>query len=224
MRRRGVGVSAVKKKEKQAKAFGEVGKRVADENFEHIQSLLENFHSNLEDFAQHYKDDIKADPAFRQQFQAMCSNIGVDPLASTKGFWAEILGVGDFYYELAVQITEICIATRESNGGLLGLEELQARLIQKRRKNVQQVTRDDVRRAIQKVKVLGSGYRLIIVGAKEMLLSVPLELSADHSQLLELAQSHQGKFDKNLIQEAFGWDLKRINLAIQVLLREGMVW
>jgi EAP30/Vps36 family len=33
----------------------------------------------------------------------MCS---VDPLASKKGFWSEVLGVGDFYYELSVQITE----------------------------------------------------------------------------------------------------------------------
>jgi len=24
----------------------------------------------------------------------------VDPLASNKGFWAELLGIGDFYYEL----------------------------------------------------------------------------------------------------------------------------
>ena len=37
----------------------------------------------------------------------MCSKIGVDPLASNKGFWAEMLGVGDFYYELGVQIIEV---------------------------------------------------------------------------------------------------------------------
>lgn len=45
----------------------------------------------------------------------------VDPLASNKGFWAEVLGVGDFYYELAVQIVEICLATRSVNGGLMAL-------------------------------------------------------------------------------------------------------
>lgn len=28
----------------------------------------------------------------------------MDPLASNKGFWAQVLGVGDFYYELAVQV------------------------------------------------------------------------------------------------------------------------
>ena len=37
----------------------------------------------------------------------MCASIGVDPLASGKGFWSEMLGVGDFYYELGVQIVEV---------------------------------------------------------------------------------------------------------------------
>jgi ESCRT-II complex subunit VPS22 len=32
----------------------------------------------------------------------MCAKVGVDPLASNKGFWAELLGIGDFYYELGV--------------------------------------------------------------------------------------------------------------------------
>ena len=30
----------------------------------------------------------------------MCANIGVDPLASGKGFWSNMLDIGDFYYEL----------------------------------------------------------------------------------------------------------------------------
>ena len=41
----------------------------------------------------------------------MCASIGVDPLASSKGFWSEMLGVGDFYYELGVQIVEVCMAS-----------------------------------------------------------------------------------------------------------------
>lgn len=59
----------------------------------------------------------------------MCNSIGVDPLACTwngsdyccyfclklprltakKGFWAQMLGFGDFYYELGVQIVEVCL-------------------------------------------------------------------------------------------------------------------
>ncbi len=52
---------------------------------------METFKKNLEEFAVKYKDEIKRDAQFRKQFQDMCANIGVDPLASSKGFWSEIL-------------------------------------------------------------------------------------------------------------------------------------
>ena len=54
----------------------------------------------------------------------MCANIGVDPLASNKGMWAQLLGFGDFYYELGVQIVEACLATRTYNGGFMELGAL----------------------------------------------------------------------------------------------------
>ena len=40
---------------------------------------------------------------------------------ATKGFWTQMLGIGDFYYELAVQIVDICFCTRADNGGLMGM-------------------------------------------------------------------------------------------------------
>lgn len=55
----------------------------------------------------------------------MCANIGVDPLASNKGMWAQLLGLGDFYYELGVQVIEACLATRQHNGGMIELHKLQ---------------------------------------------------------------------------------------------------
>lgn len=42
----------------------------------------------------------------------MCASIGVDPLTSGKGFWS-VLGIGDFYYELAVQIVEVCLGNNK---------------------------------------------------------------------------------------------------------------
>jgi ESCRT-II complex subunit VPS22 len=51
---------------------------------------------------------------------------------ANKGFWADLLGFGDFYFELSVQITEICIATRPQNGGLIEIEELKRRVKSKR--------------------------------------------------------------------------------------------
>jgi hypothetical protein len=55
-----------------------------------------------------YKSQIKSDPYFRMQFQTMCEKIGVDPLASSKGIWGELLGLGDFYYELGKQSSMLC--------------------------------------------------------------------------------------------------------------------
>lgn len=50
------------------------------------------------------QNDIRKNPAFRSQFHEMCTKVGVDPLASNKGFWAELLGIGDFYYELGLSL------------------------------------------------------------------------------------------------------------------------
>lgn len=82
-----------------------------------MKSQLQVFQTNLEAFAKKYKKEINKNPEFRKHFADMCTKIGVDPLACTplffahhlsanKGFWSEMLGVGDFYYELAVQIIE----------------------------------------------------------------------------------------------------------------------
>ena len=54
----------------------------------------------------------------------MCANVGVDPLASNKGMFAQLLGIGDFYYQLGVQIIEACLATRTHNGGMVELSLL----------------------------------------------------------------------------------------------------
>ena len=49
---------------------------------------------------------------FRAQFHAMCGHVGVDPLVSNQSTWAQLLGLGDFYYQLGVQVIEACLATR----------------------------------------------------------------------------------------------------------------
>ena len=82
-----------------------------------ISQQLKVFKDQLEVFAAKHKNDINKNPVFRRQFQKMCTQVGVDPLASTKGFWAELLGVGDFYYELAVQVIDVCMSTQRANGG-----------------------------------------------------------------------------------------------------------
>ena len=74
----------------------------------------------------------RKDPEFRRHFQEMCASIGVDPLASGKGFWSNMLDIGDFYYELGVQIVEVCMAAAPKTGGLMELGELRQRLVRAR--------------------------------------------------------------------------------------------
>ena len=60
---------------------------------------------------------------------------GVDPLASGKGFWSNMLDIGDFYYELGVQIVEVCLASAHRTGGLMELGKLREKLIAARGKS-----------------------------------------------------------------------------------------
>ena len=101
-----------------------------------LQSALDTVESleiKLTDFAKKHQTEIQNDPVFRQRyvqcalvsvrkpcniaktylcwicrFLQMCAPLGVDPLqASKKSFWSQLLGMGDFYHELAVKVAEV---------------------------------------------------------------------------------------------------------------------
>ncbi|GJJ76667.1 ESCRT-II complex subunit VPS22 [Entomortierella parvispora] len=109
-------------------SYQRVGQTISDNQMEQLQKQMETFRANLETFARLHRKDIQKDPVFRMHFQKMCGNIGVDPLASSKGYWGELLGVGDFYYELGIQIIDVCLSTRALNGGLMELSEVKRRV------------------------------------------------------------------------------------------------
>ncbi len=134
-----------------------------EEKLAHVAQLLENFKTTLQDFAVKHRSRINEDPEFRQQFHVMCAAIGVDPLASNKGFWADLLGVGNFYYDLGIVVIQICVQTRSSNGGLIYLDDLVDKLTKSDVRTRRNVNIDDIRRAVDKLKVLGSGYQIIEV-------------------------------------------------------------
>jgi len=167
------------------------------------------------------QSDIRKNPIFRQQFHEMCAKVGVDPLASNKGVWAELLGIGDFYYELGVQIVDICIATRSHNGGLIDLLDLRKLLCQKRKATLESLSEDDCLRAISKLKVLGSGFEVISVGRRKLVRSVPTELNKDHSGILGLAQA-EGYVTVEQVEKEFSWSTGRAIDALETLLKEGL--
>lgn len=252
MRRRGrAGVAAVLKRKEETAAFREAGRKLEEGSTEHVEGLLRSFKESLRSFAEAHRKDINEDPQFRRYFHVMCSKIGVDPLASQKGFWAEYLGFGDFYYELAVQITEICIATRDTNGGVMSMSELLRRLRIRRQGGsladaeraaqaggggedaaaaglAAEVTADDVLTAIGKLRCLGKAFRAQKVGLKQMIFSVPQELSSDELAAMMVAQhASEGEgaafFTREMLL-AQDWAQERVERVVASLLQQEMVW
>ncbi|XP_020892186.1 vacuolar-sorting protein SNF8 [Exaiptasia diaphana] len=222
MRRGPGGVGAINKQRLAKAKYAEKGTEIADNQLSQMGKQLESFKNYLEDFAAKHKTDIKKNPEFRGHFQKMCARIGVDPLASSKGFWAELLGVGDFYYELGVQIVEVCIATRPRNGGLIVLDDLHSK-ISKSSKVRQDVTLDDLERAIKKLHVLGSGFQVIPVGSKRLVQSVPGELSMDDTAVLQLAQG-SGYTSVESIKKELTWDDERAVRILNHMVHEELAW
>ena len=48
--------------------------------------------------------------------------------------------MNDFYFELAVRVVEVCGATREENGGLIGVKEVKDRIMSTRMEGGAEIT------------------------------------------------------------------------------------
>nr|ADO27879.1 vacuolar-sorting protein snf8 [Ictalurus furcatus] len=223
MHRRGVGAGAIAKKKLAEAKYKERGTVLAEDQIAQMSKQLETFKTHLEEFASKHKQEIRKSSRFRVQFQEMCATIGVDPLASGKGFWSEMLGVGDFYYELGVQIIEVCLALKHRNGGLITLDELHQRVLKGRGKFAQDVSQDDLVRAIKKLKAMGNGFGMIPVGGSYLVQSVPAELNMDHTVVLQLAEK-KGYVTVSEIKDNLKWEKERACHVLDDLLKEGLAW
>lgn len=218
-----MGIAAIKNKGIAGEKFKNKGSELAEDQINQMSKQLESFQNNLQEFAAKHRNDIKKNADFRQHFQQMCATIGVDPLASSKGFWSEMLGVGDYYYELGVQIVEVAMATSHRNGGIMGIEEMRKRVSKSRGSKSAAVSIDDIIQAIKRLKVLGSGFSLIPVRGTYIVQSVPGEMTLDHTVVLQQAES-TGFVTKDQLVTELGWDLHRADIALEHLVREGLAW
>ncbi|KAL5266029.1 hypothetical protein ACHWQZ_G006625 [Mnemiopsis leidyi] len=221
--RRNVGIGAINKQRLAREKLAQKGNEIAELQLMQVSQQMDVFKKSLEEFAMKYKNEIKKNPEFRARFQVMCSKIGVDPLASSKGFWAQLLGVGDFYYELGVQIVEVCLATRPTNGGIITMEDLVVRLGKSSGKTRKDVQPDDVFRAIGKLAVLGDGFKIVKVGKENLVQSVPGELTMDHTTALDIANKSGGRLTISSLEQ-MGWPELRINQTLDNLMDQGMIW
>eukprot|EP00879_Flechtneria_rotunda_P020502 GHRR01021571.1.p1 GENE.GHRR01021571.1~~GHRR01021571.1.p1 ORF type:complete len:247 (+),score=73.94 GHRR01021571.1:298-1038(+) len=220
MRRR-PGIAGLQRDVQAREQFKTAGEEVRRATLQQMKDQLALFKSKLEEFAIKHKTDIRRDPMFRAQFHTMCANIGVDPLASNKGMWNELLGFGDFYYELGVQLLEACLASRPLNGGMIELGQLRAAVTRRRGRLADPVSDDDIIRAIKKLKVLGSGIDVISIGPRTYIRSAPGELNMDKNRVMELAQA-KGYISAGELAARAGWSHQRCNQVLEELLKEGL--
>ncbi|RDB24173.1 Vacuolar-sorting protein SNF8 [Hypsizygus marmoreus] len=226
-RRGGVGLAAFDRQEQSNRSFAQLSSALSQSQVEHLHSQLNQFRTALARFASTHRESIKSDPSFRLAFQQMCSSIGVDPLAGPRkgGWWAEMLGMGDWQYELGVQIVDVCVSTRERNGGLIEMTEL-VRLVSKLRGvSGGTITEDDVMRSIKTLEPLGAGYQVVNVGGRKMVRSVVKELDEDQSAVLAVAQQEGGRIVEDILVQRKGWTRERARAALEnMVYRDGLCW
>ncbi|XP_015179508.1 PREDICTED: vacuolar-sorting protein SNF8 [Polistes dominula] len=225
--RRKAGIGAIHKQKLEQEKYKDKGTEIQENQFEQMTKQMETFRVNLEEFATKHKNEIKKNAQFRRQFTEMCASIGVDPLASGKGFWS-VLGIGDFYYELAVQIVEVCMAMNYKNGGLISLDELRTRLVQARgrRKEHQEITNEDLLAASKKLKIFGNGFTIVPIGrGKYLVQSVPGELSMDHTAVLQQASlAGNAHVSRSMLEIELKWERERAQKALDHMVKEGLAW
>lgn len=225
--RRAVGLSGLQKKKENDNKLKEVGENMAIIENKDMEEQIKIFKGHLERFARLHSMDLGKNPILRTKFQKMCTAIGVDPLYSSKGYWSQFLGtLSDWYWELAIQVVETCLIYSENNGGITDIQLIHERILKKRKTTSKEICIDDIVKAVETLKPLCSGYKVLILKDGKMAIqSVPLSLGKDSLDLLAMTEQlkNEGYFTYHNIKE-WGWNSIRMERAIEPLLEEGILW
>lgn len=229
--RRHVGLTSLHNQTSQSSAYNTLGTSISASQLNQLESSLATFQRALRHFASVHRSKILSDPAFRSHFSQMCAQVGVDPLGGAqKGVWG-FLGVSDWTYGLAVQVVDVCLATREANGGLIEMGEL-VRGVAKLRTGQESgaaVSERDVVQAIKALKPLHCGYDLVSLGSITMVRCVPQALDSDALLVLQCASAlHKPWVTRDTFASYArdqGWKGTRAEQALEkAIVEEGLVW
>lgn len=231
---RNKGLTSLSRQHLSTTSYTTLSTTLSSQQLQTLQTHLTQFRTSLTLLAQKHRKIIRDDPVFREYFVNMCANIGVDPLSGPLGPSSSGSGMGmgmgmgkwwtdtkegfgffsDWTYELAVQIIDICVSTRDLNGGIIELSEL-LRLLRKLRglpdpdpgsapgsypsypsdikiPNTDDkggISEKDVLRAIKTLEPLSSGYSIISLShsGRKAVQSVRKEMDDDQHAIISLA-------------------------------------
>ncbi|KAJ4484618.1 hypothetical protein C8R41DRAFT_445151 [Lentinula lateritia] len=225
----GVGLAALDRHTTTTNSYTTLSTTLSHAQITHLHAQLTLFRTALNAFAAKHRTAILNSPSFRHKFTQMCSSIGVDPLAGPRrgGWWAEVIPwVGDWDYELGVQIVDVCVSTRERNG------------------------EPDILRSVKTLHPLSAGYTVLTLSdGRKYVRSVPKELDQDQALILAFARG-SGRFGRVSVGDLVGsssatsststsddsvsttlpstslvWTRARATAALEnMLLRDGLCW
>lgn len=247
--RRHAGISSLSAQSDTLASYSSLSTAISTQQLTSLQSQLTTFQTALRTFATKHRAKILSDPVFRTHFSDMCNQLGVDPLGSggRKGVW-DYLGVGEWTYALAVQVVDVCLQTRERNGGVIEMDELirgVTRLrggglppqgMQQRQSAAEtSVTPQDIARAIEALEPLGCGYKILTVGNRKLVRSIAAEFDTDSMTVLEAVTSTgrghitvsglRGFTASKRGPSAAGWSDERARNAIEkAVMEDGLLW
>lgn len=223
MRRGGLG--GVYKNKKMNDDIKKFGQKIEAKNLDEMKKQLEQFSNNLSEFGAKYKNEIKINPEFRKDFYQMCTELGVDPLAS-KSLWDKTLNLSEFYYELAIQIITISLALRDKLGALIELEDLKNYLVKQRKKD--DINEIDIQKAIESVSELKCGFQMVNLSkdknGKKAVMTIPFNISSETNELIQLANENNGLLSYSIYKNKTGQSEFRFDSVVHGLIENGIVW
>jgi len=212
-------------------AYQQLGQRLNQQHSEQLSTQLQVFRSALINFVNDYSNEIKSNGEFRSKFNQISQLIGMDPLdlliyanSKTKSNGSK-RDVNNFVTGLSVKIVEICQETRDLNGGLLSLRELQSILTDNSSDLKIDISTKHIEQAITILNSMGKNYELIKINNESWLKFSSIEnLSNDQLKIYELCGFMGGYVTMGLIRDNYGWDKYRIKSVIDEMIMNGILW
>ncbi|CAK9441754.1 uncharacterized protein LODBEIA_P56220 [Lodderomyces beijingensis] len=217
-------------------AYLQLGQRLKQQHADHLLVQLQIFRSALMSFINDHGDEILHNPVFRAKFNQITQSIGMDPLdlllysnTRQQQQQQQKKDQGNFIVGLSVKVVEICQETRDLNGGLIPLKELQSIVNAQASLSLDlqlDVSIKNIESAIRLLNTMGTkNYEMVVINNDKWLKFASLDnLSQDQIKIYELCQFMGGYVTIRLLQDNFQWDKIRCENVITEMMMNGMLW
>ena len=218
-------------------AFLQFGNRLRQQHSDQLSAQLQVLRSALLNFVNEHSNEINNNAEFRAKFNQISQLIGMDPLdlllySNSGSKKSKLMGkrtTNNYIVGLSVKIVEVCQATRDLNGGLIPLKELQSTIIANALTSLDvnlNITLNDIEQAVQLLNSMESkNYEVLVINKVRWLKFSSLDiLSQDQIKIYELCEFTGGFVTRRLIQDNFHWDKVRCENVINEMIMNGILW